>query len=211
VLDKYDDSSQAIAIESAEGNCARRQHLLDVCLMAGVSVVAVAFRACVVHARIIAANGGKLSFTNTELAIAIGKERPDRPLGNLISRLDFACYVAGLPSLGCAAPELFSCAGSCRCFFSANLRNVLTGMCRAMKNGNLLGHFHLQITRVVGIQPFFLDNNDHDLVFFFGFQVHAFFLSQPPGNSSTAYRDQPLYDILDKLHERFAIEKDSEA
>jgi hypothetical protein len=50
---------------------------------------------------------GKLSFSNTDLAKAIGKEKPDRPLGNLISRLDFACYVAGLPSLGCAADATF--------------------------------------------------------------------------------------------------------
>ena len=34
-----------------------------------------------------AANGGKLSFTNTDIAIAIGRKRPDQALGNLISRL----------------------------------------------------------------------------------------------------------------------------
>jgi hypothetical protein len=50
---------------------------------------------------------GKLSFTNTDLAKALGKKKPDRPLGNLISRLDFACYKAGLPALGCAAEETF--------------------------------------------------------------------------------------------------------
>ncbi len=54
-----------------------------------------------------AANGGKLSFTNTDLAVSIGKKKPDRPMGNLISRLDFACYVAGLPPLGLAAEERF--------------------------------------------------------------------------------------------------------
>jgi hypothetical protein len=54
-----------------------------------------------------AANGGKLSFTNNDIAIALGKKRPDRALGNLISRLDFACYVAGLPPLGCAADATF--------------------------------------------------------------------------------------------------------
>jgi hypothetical protein len=50
---------------------------------------------------------GKLSFTNTDLAKALGKKKPDRPLGNLISRLDFACYAARLPPLGCAAKETF--------------------------------------------------------------------------------------------------------
>jgi hypothetical protein len=50
---------------------------------------------------------GRLSFTNTDLAKALGKKKPDRPLGNLISRLDFACYAAGLPPLGCAAEETF--------------------------------------------------------------------------------------------------------
>jgi hypothetical protein len=46
-----------------------------------------------------AAHGGRLSFTNTDLARAIGKRKPDQPLGNLVSRLDFA--------LGCAADETF--------------------------------------------------------------------------------------------------------
>jgi hypothetical protein len=50
---------------------------------------------------------GKLSFTNTDLAKSLGKKKPDRPLGNLISRLDFACYTARLPPLGCAAKETF--------------------------------------------------------------------------------------------------------
>lgn len=54
-----------------------------------------------------AANGGKLTFTNTDVAMAIGKKRPDRVVGNLISRLDFACYLIGLPPLGCAAEETF--------------------------------------------------------------------------------------------------------
>jgi hypothetical protein len=45
-----------------------------------------------------AAHGGKLSFANNDVAVAIGKTKPDRPLGNLISRLDFACYRTGLPS-----------------------------------------------------------------------------------------------------------------
>ena len=50
---------------------------------------------------------GELSFTNTDLAKAIGSKKPDRQLGNLISRLDFACYAARLPPLGCAAEEPF--------------------------------------------------------------------------------------------------------
>jgi hypothetical protein len=50
---------------------------------------------------------GRLSFTNTDLARAIGKQKPDQALGNLVSRLDFACYLTGLPSLGCAADQTF--------------------------------------------------------------------------------------------------------
>jgi hypothetical protein len=53
-------------------------------------------------------HSGRLSFTNTDLARAIGKPKPDRPLGNLVSRLDFACYLTGLPSLGCAADKTFN-------------------------------------------------------------------------------------------------------
>jgi hypothetical protein len=54
-----------------------------------------------------AANNGKLSFANADIAAALGKERPDQPLGNLISRLDFACYKVGLPPLSCAAVATF--------------------------------------------------------------------------------------------------------
>ena len=53
------------------------------------------------------ANGGQLIFTNTDVAVALGRKRPDQALGNLISRLDFACYLTGLPSLGCAAEATF--------------------------------------------------------------------------------------------------------
>jgi hypothetical protein len=51
---------------------------------------------------------GHLVFTNIDLAHAIGKQKPDRPLGQLVSRLDFACCLAGLPSLGCAAAQTFA-------------------------------------------------------------------------------------------------------
>jgi hypothetical protein len=54
-----------------------------------------------------AEHGGRLSFTNISLANAIGKRKPDQALGNLVSRLDFACYLTGLPTLGCAADETF--------------------------------------------------------------------------------------------------------
>jgi hypothetical protein len=53
-------------------------------------------------------HGGRLSFTNTDLAHAVGKRKPDQALGNLVSRLDFACYLTGLPSLGCAAEGTFA-------------------------------------------------------------------------------------------------------
>ena len=52
-------------------------------------------------------NNGKLTFTNDDLAAILGGEDYKRPLGNLISRLDFACYVVGLPPLGCAAAKPF--------------------------------------------------------------------------------------------------------
>jgi len=52
-------------------------------------------------------NNGKLTFTNDDLAAILGGENYKRALGNLISRLDFACYVVGLPPLGCAAAEPF--------------------------------------------------------------------------------------------------------
>jgi hypothetical protein len=55
-----------------------------------------------------ARHDGRLTFTNTDLARAIGKRKPDQALGNLMSRLDFACYLCGLPSLGCAAAETFA-------------------------------------------------------------------------------------------------------
>jgi hypothetical protein len=52
-------------------------------------------------------NNGRLTFTNDDLAAILGGENYKRALGNLISRLDFACYVVGLPPLGCAAAQPF--------------------------------------------------------------------------------------------------------
>jgi hypothetical protein len=52
-------------------------------------------------------NDGRLTFTNDDLAAILGGEDYKRALGNLISRLDFACYAVGLPPLGCAAAEPF--------------------------------------------------------------------------------------------------------
>jgi hypothetical protein len=54
-----------------------------------------------------AKHGGRLAFSNNDLAHAIGKRKPDRALGNVVSRLDFGCYLTGLPALGCAAEETF--------------------------------------------------------------------------------------------------------
>ena len=51
---------------------------------------------------------GHPKFTNADVARTLGKKRPGRELGNLMSRLDFACYVAGLPSLGCTAEKPFA-------------------------------------------------------------------------------------------------------
>lgn len=52
-------------------------------------------------------NNGSLAFSNDDLAAILGGKNYKRPLGNLISRLDFACYQAGLPPLGCAAAAPF--------------------------------------------------------------------------------------------------------
>jgi hypothetical protein len=51
---------------------------------------------------------GHPKFTNTDVAHTLGKKRPGQELGNLMSRLDFACYVAGLPSIGCTANKPFA-------------------------------------------------------------------------------------------------------
>jgi hypothetical protein len=51
---------------------------------------------------------GHPKFTNADVAHTLGKKRPGQELGNLMSRLDFACYVAGLPSLGCTAEKPFA-------------------------------------------------------------------------------------------------------
>jgi hypothetical protein len=51
---------------------------------------------------------GHPKFTNADVARTLGKKRPGQELGNLMLRLDFACYVAGLPSIGCAAEKPFA-------------------------------------------------------------------------------------------------------
>jgi hypothetical protein len=51
---------------------------------------------------------GHPNFTNADVARTLGKKRPGQELSNLMSRLDFACYVAGLPSIGCAAEKPFA-------------------------------------------------------------------------------------------------------
>jgi hypothetical protein len=51
---------------------------------------------------------GHPEFTNADVARTLGKKRPGQELSNLISRLDFACYVAGLPSIGCTADKPFA-------------------------------------------------------------------------------------------------------
>ncbi len=51
---------------------------------------------------------GHPKFTNADVARTLGKKRPDQELGNLMSRLDFACYAAGLPSIGCTAEKPFA-------------------------------------------------------------------------------------------------------
>jgi len=51
---------------------------------------------------------GHPKFTNADVAHTLGKKRPGPELRNLMSRLDFACYVAGLPSLGCTAEKPFA-------------------------------------------------------------------------------------------------------
>ncbi len=51
---------------------------------------------------------GHPKFTNADVARTLGKKRPGQELGNLMSRLDFACYVVGLPSIGCVAEKPFA-------------------------------------------------------------------------------------------------------
>jgi hypothetical protein len=51
---------------------------------------------------------GHPKFTNADAARTLGKKRPGQDLCNLMSRLDFACYVVGLPSIGCAAEKPFA-------------------------------------------------------------------------------------------------------
>jgi hypothetical protein len=51
---------------------------------------------------------GHPKFSNADVARTLGKKRPGQELSNLMSRLDFACYVAGLPAIGCAAEKPFA-------------------------------------------------------------------------------------------------------
>ncbi|MFY9692438.1 MAG: hypothetical protein WAK35_01710 [Xanthobacteraceae bacterium] len=51
---------------------------------------------------------GHPDFSNADVARTLGKKRPGQELSNLMSRLDFACYLAGLPSIGCTAEKPFA-------------------------------------------------------------------------------------------------------
>jgi hypothetical protein len=51
---------------------------------------------------------GHPKFTNADVARTLGKKRATQELGNLMSRLDFACYAVGLPSIGCTAEKPFA-------------------------------------------------------------------------------------------------------
>ncbi len=51
---------------------------------------------------------GHPDFSNADVARTLGKKRAGQELGNLMSRLDFACYLAGLPSIGCTAEKPFA-------------------------------------------------------------------------------------------------------
>jgi hypothetical protein len=51
---------------------------------------------------------GHPKFSNADVARTLGKKRASQELGNLMSRLDFACYAVGLPSIGCAAEKPFA-------------------------------------------------------------------------------------------------------
>ncbi len=51
---------------------------------------------------------GHPDFTNADVARTLGKKRAGQELSNLMSRLDFACYLAGLPSIGCTAEKPFA-------------------------------------------------------------------------------------------------------
>jgi hypothetical protein len=61
------------------------------------------------------ANGGRLIFTNEDLAHVLGWSKPNRQLGSLVSRLDLCCFKAGrLPPIGCAAEDRIRMATSTR-------------------------------------------------------------------------------------------------
>jgi hypothetical protein len=51
---------------------------------------------------------GHPKFTNADVARTLGKKRASPELANLMSRLDFACYAVGLPSIGCIAEKPFA-------------------------------------------------------------------------------------------------------
>jgi hypothetical protein len=51
---------------------------------------------------------GRPKFTNADVARTLGRKRLGQELANLMSRLDFACYLAGLPPIGCAAEKPFA-------------------------------------------------------------------------------------------------------
>lgn len=78
-------------------------------------------------------NEGKLSFTNADLAKAVGKRKPDRFSGQMMSRLDYACYLAGLPPLGCAADKPFSQAWKAREGYNLSWDFPVDKMCQAAK------------------------------------------------------------------------------
>jgi hypothetical protein len=54
------------------------------------------------------ANDGQLCFTNADLSHVIGWPSNNQAIGQLVSRLDFCCYSADLPAIGCAAEETFA-------------------------------------------------------------------------------------------------------
>ena len=51
---------------------------------------------------------GHPDFTNADVARTLGKKRAGQELSNLTLRLDFARYLAGLPSISCTAEKPFA-------------------------------------------------------------------------------------------------------
>lgn len=146
-------------------------------------------------------NGGHLlPHTNTEAAAMLGlgdMHKFGRAFGNIQSRLDFACYVAGLPPLGLAAAEPFARAWNQRdrgwafpiqsmqaatrahVWTAQNFERVLT------ESENLPGQAHLSWEKELAI------NEAKVRAWVYGLQTTQPVPTQDPEDETTARRNPP--------------------